>query len=192
MAIKEAIVIGGPNGAGKTTAAVDLLPKTLGISEFINADEIARGLSPFNAAAQEIAAGRLMLKRMHAVAAQGLSFAFETTCASRTHVRFLERCRDAGYRLSLVFLWLPSPETAMTRVARRVREGGHNIPDDIVRRRYRLGLYNMRRIYLPLVDLGIIYDNSDHGRILVAEHHLGTKLIVRDADRWSRIVEATS
>jgi len=189
--MKEVIVIGGPNGAGKTTAAADLLPVTLGIDEFINADEIARGLSPFNAAAQEIAAGRLMLSRMRTMVASGKSFAFETTCASRTHISFLIKCRQAGYRLSLVFLWLPSPEACRTRVARRVREGGHNIPDQVLTRRYVLGMRNMRHLYLPLVDVGIVYDNSDRGRILIAERQPGDKMIIHDDDRWNRILEAT-
>ena len=192
MATKEVIVMGGPNGAGKTTAAADLLPATLGINEFINADEIARGLSPFNAASQELAAGRLMLTRMRAVMTAGKNFAFETTCASRTHIRFLRQCRQAGYRLSLVFLWLPSPEAARARVARRVREGGHSIPDHVITRRYQLGLRNMRYFYLPLVDIGIVYDNSDRGRVLIAEKRPGAELIVRDHDRWNRILEATS
>ena len=134
--MKEGIVIGGPNGAGKTTAASDLLPSTLGIREFVNADGIARGLSPFNPNAAAVAAGRLMLDRFRALAANGESFALETTCSGRTHLLLLRQCRAAGYRLTLIFLWLPSPEFALARVAQRVREGGHSIPHDVVIRRY--------------------------------------------------------
>ena len=144
--MKQLVVLGGPNGAGKTTAAQTLVPKTLGIREFVNADEIARGLSPFNAEATAIAAGRLMVERIHALADAGENFAFETTCAGRGRVRLLRMCRAAGYRATLVFLWLPSVEAALKRVARRVREGGHDVPEDIVRRRYQTGLRNMRTL----------------------------------------------
>ncbi|MSO93220.1 MAG: Zeta toxin family protein, partial [Rhodospirillales bacterium] len=154
--MKDLIVIGGPNGAGKTTMAPRLLPAALGIREFVNADEIARGLSPFNAQGAAFAAGRLMIERIHKLALDGESFAFETTCAERGHIRLLRSCRDAGYRLALVFLWLPSAEAAVARVARRVREGGHDVPRAVVVRRYVAGLRNMRRLYLPLMDGALI------------------------------------
>jgi predicted ABC-type ATPase len=190
--VKDLIVIGGPNGAGKTTAAPDVLPSSLGVREFINADEIARGLSPFNPDSTSIAAGRLMLERMQQLAEVGESFAIETTCSGRAHPRFLRNCKNAGYRLTLVFLWLPSVDVALARVARRVREGGHSIPDDVVARRYVLGLRNMRQIYLPLVDIAVIYDNSDHGRVLIAERRPGAELTVHDPARWQQIVEAAT
>ncbi len=189
--MKELVILGGPNGAGKTTAAQDLLPKALGIQEFVNADEIARGLSPFNPNAAAVAAGRLMVERIRALAAAGESFAFETTCAGRGRVRLLKQCRSAGYRVTLVFLWLPSPQAALERVARRVREGGHGIPDETVIRRYEAGLRNMRHLYLPVVDGALIYDNSDDGRVIIAELVQGTPLVVCDAFRWRMIEEAT-
>src|SRR4051794_15348649 len=119
--MKDVVVIGGPNGAGKTTSAFELLPKALNIHEFVNADEIARGLSPLNpeATATALAAGRLMLERIRTLTEAGHSFAFETTCASRSHVRILRRCRGLGYRVTLLFLWLPSPGAAIARVSRR-------------------------------------------------------------------------
>src|SRR5882724_2526619 len=180
-------MLGGPNGAGKTTAAASLLPGALGIREFVNADEIARGLSPFNPEGTAIAAGRLMIERIQALARAGESFAFETTCAGRGHARLLRMCRDAGYRLNLVFLWLPSAEVALARVAQRVREGGHGIPDDVVVRRYAAGLRNMRRLYFPMVDGGLIYDNSGAGRVLIAERGLDASFVVRDPARWTLI-----
>ena len=189
--MKEVIVIGGPNGAGKTTAAADLLPLHLHISEFVNADEIARGLSPFNPDGTAVAAGRLMLDRIRYLIEANKSFSFETTCAARGHIRTLETCRAAGYLLTLLFLWLPSPEMALARVARRVAEGGHHIPNDVVRRRYAAGLRNMRHLYLPLVDTVLVYDNSDTGGILIAERRPGTPLVIHDAKRWRRIEEMT-
>jgi predicted ABC-type ATPase len=190
--VRELVMLGGPNGAGKTTAAAALLPEAFGIREFVNADEIARGLSPFNPEGTAVAAGRLMIMRMQALVRAGQSFAFETTCASRSYARLLQKCRASGHRLSLVFLWLPSAEEALTRVARRMRDGGHGMPDAVVIRRYAAGLRNMRHLYLPLVDVGVIYDNSDGaGMVLVAERTLERPLVVRDPRRWALIEEAT-
>jgi predicted ABC-type ATPase len=189
--MKEVIVIGGPNGAGKTTAAADLLPRHLHINEFVNADEIARGLSPFNPDGTAVAAGRLMLDRIRYLIEVNESFSFETTCAGRGHIRTLEACRAAGYQLVLLFLWLPSAEAALARVARRVADGGHHIPNDVVRRRYAAGLQNMRHLYLPLVDTALVYDNSDTGGIVIAERRPGAPLVIHDAERWRRIEEMT-
>jgi predicted ABC-type ATPase len=191
MATKEAIVIGGPNGAGKTTAAADLLPPRLHVTEFVNADEIARGISPFNPDGAAVEAGRLMLDRMNALISSGRSFAFETTCAGRGHVRTLRRCHDAGYSLTMLFLWLPSVEMALERVARRVAQGGHRIPDDVVRRRYAAGVRNMRTLYFPAVDTALIYDNSDAGGILIAERRPDAPLVIHDRKRW-RLIEEMS
>ena len=141
--MKDLVVIGGPNGAGKTTAAYDLLPQSLPIRQFVNADEIARGLSPFDPEGSAVAAGRLMLHRMRSLVELGENFAFETTCASRGHPRLLRTARELGYRVTLLFLWLPSPEAAVERVSHRVRQGGHRIPAAVVHRKYWVGLRNM-------------------------------------------------
>jgi predicted ABC-type ATPase len=191
VAVKDTIVLGGPNGAGKTTAASVLLPDRLGIREFVNGDEIARGLSPFNPEGSAFAAGRLMIQRIHALARAGESFAFETTCAGRGHLRLLRMCRAAGYRLVLLYLWLPSAEEALARVARRVAEGGHSVPDEVVIRRYHIGLHNMRHHYLPLVDAALIFDNSDNGTVVIAERQPDAGLVVYDAVRWKQIEKAT-
>jgi predicted ABC-type ATPase len=188
--LKELIILGGPNGAGKTTAAPAILPGRLAIREFVNADEIARGLSPFNPDRAAVAAGRAMLERIRFLVDVGESFGLETTCAGRGHMRLLRQCRALGYRTTLVFLWLPSPKDALARVARRVRQGGHRIPDDVVVRRYRAGLRNMRHGYLPAVDDAIIYDNSDGGRVLIAERVAGAALLVHDRRRWAKIEKA--
>jgi predicted ABC-type ATPase len=202
--MKDLVVIGGPNGAGKTTAAYDLLPQSLAIRQFVNADEIARGLSPFYPEGSAMAAGRIMLDRMHTLVEAGESFAFETTCASRGHGRVLRTVRELGYRVTLLFLWLlflwllflwllflwlPSPEAAVERVSRRVRQGGHRIPADVVHRRYWAGLRNMRDLYLPLADIALIYDNSDNGRVLIAARSPDEPLVIHDEDRWHKIEE---
>ena len=180
-------MIGGPNGAGKTTAAEELVPRELDIREFVNADDIARGLSRFNPEGAAIAAGRLMIDRMKALVRNGESFAFETTCAGRMYLPWLRDCQARGWRVLLLFLWLPTPEAALARVARRVREGGHAIPKDVVIRRWKAGLVNMRNLYLPLSDGAQIHDNSDRTRILIAERTPDAPLVVHDAVRWAMI-----
>jgi len=124
--MKDIIIIGGPNGAGKSSSAPAIIPRRLDIPEFANADEIARGLSPFNPEGTAIVAGRLMIERIQALVRSGESFAFETTCAGRAHAHWLRECKSEGWRLTLIFLWLPTPEAALDRVARRVREGGRS------------------------------------------------------------------
>lgn len=188
--MKEVILIGGPNGAGKTTAAKWLLPRTLGIREFVNGDEIARGLSPFNPDGSAVAAGRLVLARIRALILKGESFAFETTCAGRGHAQLLKKCRHAGYRVTVIFLWLPSVEMAQARVAQRVREGGHNVAAPVVGRRFRAGLRNLRILYLPLAHIAMIRDNSSDGSTLIAERPERGEFIVHDAEKWSHIEKA--
>jgi len=188
--LKDIVIIGGPNGAGKTTAARALLPSKLDVLEFVNADEIARGLSPFNADHVAVAAGRLMIERVRSLLQMERSFAFETTCSGRGYVPLLKRCKAAGWRTTLIYLWLPSPEAALARVAQRVREGGHAIPPETVIRRYWAGIANMRNLYLPLADVAAIYNNSDEGRVLVAERTPEKAFIVHDSRQWSIIERA--
>jgi predicted ABC-type ATPase len=188
--LREIVILGGPNGAGKTTAAGLLLPKSLAVSEFVNADEIARGLSPNNVEGAAVAAARAMIGRMNSLFAQDISFAFETTCSGAGHTAFLKRAKEQGWRISLLFLWLPSPEFALERVAQRVRDGGHNIPKDVVVRRYRKGIENLRDLYLPLADVAAIYDNSDNGPKLIVERLPGGELIVHRQKIWAAIERA--
>ena len=188
---KHVIVVGGPNGAGKTTWAMRRLPDVLTIRDFVNADEIARGLSPFDPESSALAAGRVMISRLSELIAAGHNFAFETTCSGRGHAGFLKKCRANGYRVTLVFLWLPSAEVALARVARRISQGGHRIPDDVIVRRYAAGLRNMRYLYLPLADIALIYDNSDGSDTLIAARHLDGPFMIHDQGRWSQIEEAT-
>jgi predicted ABC-type ATPase len=189
--VKDVVIIGGPNGAGKTTAAPAIVPRRLQIHEFVNADEIAKGLSPFDPERVAVAAGRLLVERIQTFIRSGESFAFETTCAGRAHAHWLRECKAEGWRVTLIFLWLPTPGAALDRVARRVRDGGHAIPKDVVIRRWKAGAANMRNIYLPLSDVAMIYDNSDAERMLIAERMLGVPLVVYDAARWAMIEEAS-
>ncbi len=153
-------IIAGCNGAGKTTASYTVLPEVLGCREFVNADEIAHGLSPFNPSSMAIEAGRLMLQRMNDLMRDGADFAFETTLATRSYVNFIELAHAHGYFVTLLYFWLPSPELAVERVASRVQQGGHHIPTDVVYRRYRNSLRNLTSLYTPVCDFWAIYDNN--------------------------------
>ena len=191
MTEKHIFVIGGPNGAGKTTAAQVLLPDELELFEFVNADEIARGLSPFNAEGVAMAAGRIMIDRMRWLVRTGESFAFETTCAGKQHAVWLKARKEEGWRITLQYLWLPTAEMAIARVARRVANGGHSIPMDVVRRRHAAGIRNMGRLYLPLADNASIYDNSDGRLTMIASRVAGGDVAVHDSVRWALIEEAS-
>lgn len=158
--MRKLYIIAGCNGAGKTTASYTVLPEMLGCKEFVNADEIAKGLSPFNPESVAIEAGRLMLQRMDDLLAEGADFAFETTLATRSYVKFIEKAHAKGYYVTLLFFWLPTPEQAIERVATRVREGGHNIPSEVIRRRYANGIQNLTTLYTPICDYWTIYNNS--------------------------------
>lgn len=164
---RKIIILAGPNGAGKTTFAREYLPKEAGCPVFINADLIAEGLSPFNPALVAIRSGRIMLQMIREHAGRGDSFAFETTMAGRNYARAIPRWQDAGYSVTLLFLSLPTPEIAISRVAERVRQGGHHVLDDVVKRRFVAGRENFETLYKPLVDEWIFYDNTDREPVLL-------------------------
>jgi predicted ABC-type ATPase len=184
-------VIGGANGSGKTTVALSLLPNVLGVYEYVNADAIAAGLSPLNPESMAIASGRLMVERLQSLADAGADFAFETTLAARTFAPFLRHCRSQGYRVNLIYLWLPSPDLAVARVARRVASGGHSIPEDVIRRRYERGRRNLVNLYLPLCDNWIVYNNSRERNEVIAESGEGQEVVIYQPDVWSQILEGT-
>ena len=165
---KSLYIISGCNGAGKTTASYSVLPKMLDCLEFVNADEIARGLSPFNPESVAIEAGRLMLQRIEDLLAKDETFAIETTLATKSYINLVRRAQAKGYQVNVLFFWLRTPELALQRVAERVASGGHNIPEEIVRRRYVAGISNLFRIFIPEVDFWNIYDNSQKTRIQIA------------------------
>ena len=157
------IIIGGPNGAGKSTTAPALLKGTLGVTEFVNADTIAQGLSAFQPEGTAFHAGRVMLERIRFLAKEQMDFAFETTLASLTFAPWIQELKKKGYIFHLVFLWLPNEEFAIARVAERVHMGGHNVPEETLRRRYSKGMGNFFRLYKPLADTWFFYDNSFAG-----------------------------
>lgn len=165
---KHLYIISGPNGAGKTTASYSVLPKILQCKEFVNADEIARGLSPFNPESVAVEAGRLMLSRIKDLLSRNESFSIETTLATRSYFRLVENAHRQGYEVTLLFFWLKSPEQAMERVAERVSKGGHNIPKDIIVRRYYEGIDNLFKIYMPIVDTWVLVNNSETPRSIIA------------------------
>ncbi len=163
------LIIAGSNGAGKSTFAREYLPNEGHCSTFINADLIAAGLSPFDPAKAAMRAGRLMLEEIERHIAARTSFAFESTLSGVTYARRIERWQRSGFRVELVFLWLPSVDTAIARVAARVQQGGHAVAEEVIRRRFRVGWTNFQSRYRPLVDSWILYDNSGETPRLVAE-----------------------
>lgn len=160
MVNKKIVIIAGPNGAGKTTFAREFLPNEAHCQIFINADLIAAGLSPFNPESVSIKAGKIMLKIIKETVKSGESFAFETTLSGITYTHAIPEWQIQGYQVKLIFLSLPNVETAIARVAERVLQGGHHIPEDIIRRRFLSGLINFNNCYKMLVDSWMHFDNS--------------------------------
>ena len=186
MAGKNLYIIAGCNGAGKTSASVTILPEILNCKEFVNADEIARGISPFNPESVAVEAGRLMLQRIEFLLNGDNSFAIETTLATRSYSNLVQRAHQCGFFVQLLFFWLPSPEYAIERVAQRVREGGHNIPNDVIVRRYFAGTKNLFNIYMPIVDSWMIIDNSVNPRVTIAKMNRN-KTDVYDENKFNSI-----
>ena len=182
------VVIAGPNGAGKSTAAPLLIGKRLGIAEFVNADVIAAGLSAFSPESVAFESGRIMLKRLDALAESGVDFAFETTLASRSFAPWIARLRrERGYRFYLSFLWLPSAEMAVQRVAGRVRHGGHSVPPDHIRRRYERGLSNFFKLYAPIADSWEMHENTSPPPVLIAMKDEGRPVHLARPELWASI-----
>ena len=157
---RRILIIAGPNGAGKSTFAREYLPKEAQCQVFVDADLIAAGISPFNPSMAAVRAGRLMLQEIERHVAEHTNFAFETTLSGVMYARRIPRWRQAGFRVEMVFLWLHSVELAITRVAGRVLQGGHDVPEEVIRRRYHAGWSNFEGLYKPLVDAWTLYDNS--------------------------------
>ncbi|MBQ9654703.1 MAG: zeta toxin family protein [Prevotella sp.] len=165
---KNLYIISGCNGAGKTTASYTVLPEILHCREFVNADEIAKGLSPFNPESVAIEAGRLMLKRIDELLEKDETFSIETTLATKSYISLVRKAQAKGYSVKVLFFWLNSPELAMMRVAERVANGGHNIPEEIIRRRYVAGISNLFNLFAKEVDSWVIFDNSENPRKQIA------------------------
>ena len=185
MKDKNIYIIAGCNGAGKTTASFTILPEMINCKEFVNADEIAKGLSPFQPEKVAIEAGRIMLNRINELLSNDESFAFETTLSTKSYRHKIIEAKSKGYTTTLLFFWLQSIELAKERVASRVLEGGHNIEPEVIERRYVNGIKNLFEIYLPIVDNALIYNNSFGKPELLAQKNLGGQLNILESDKFN-------
>jgi len=182
-------IVAGCNGAGKTTASFTILPEMLSCREFVNADSIAAGLSPFNPESVAIEAARLMLSRIQELLESRWDFAFETTLATRSYVSLVKEAQEAGYKVTLLFMWLDSPATAVRRVAGRVAKGGHSIPVDVIERRYFRGIINLVNLYIPICNRWMIVDNETVTPKPIAEGGLDIDNIIFNEYIWGVINE---
>ena len=179
-------IISGCNGAGKTTASYTLLPELLDCREFVNSDEFAKSLSPFDPSAASVSASRYMLRKIWYLLERDEDFALETTLATRSLMKIIQAAKDRGYSVTLLYFWLNSPELAIRRVKARVEAGGHNIPDEVVRRRYVMGLKYFFEDYKDQSDHWILADNSKSPFVVVAEGNK-TETIIRDEQKYEII-----
>jgi predicted ABC-type ATPase len=184
---KKLYIISGCNGAGKTTASFTILPEILDCKEFVNADEIAKGLSPFQPEKVAFEAGRIMLNRINDLLRNNESFAFETTLSTKSYQSKIIEAKQKGYRVTLLFFWLQSIELAKARVRTRVAEGGHFIDEEVIARRYLRGIKNLFDIYLPIVDGALIFDNSEGVHELLADSHFNGLLNIANQQKFNLI-----
>ena len=186
----QVIVIAGPNGAGKTSLAPFLLRDELGVLEYVNADPIAQGLAGFDPASVALTAGRVMLSRLHDLAEQRKTFAFESTLAAKHYAGWIKKLRHDGYAFQLMFLWLQSPDLAVQRVRERVHAGGHHVPEPVIRRRYSAGLRNFSKLYQPLANTWAVYDNSHlPSPMMIAQGGQGAGESIIHDDLWESFQE---
>jgi len=174
-------IIAGPNGAGKTTFAKEFLPRDAGCLEFVNVDMIAGGLSPFAPQKAAFRAGRLVLEKIHSLGKKGLNFGFETTLSGKTYIKLLKDLKKKRYLIHLYFLWIPTVKLALDRIATRVRNGGHDVPELVVRRRFNKSLHHFFKYYQPLIDSWAIYDNSGEKPQMIAFKESGRLEILNHA-----------
>ena len=180
-------VIAGCNGAGKTTASFTVLPEMLNCHEFVNTDEIAKGISPFQPGNVLFGAGKIMLERIKDLIRKKSDFAFETTLAAKSFVKTIIKAREAGYFTTLVFFWLNQPELAIERVRTRVLQGGHDVGTETIIRRYHAGLKNFFYLYTPICDYWLFVDNSSNPFRLIAEGKQGKKIRIYDTQIWEEL-----
>ncbi len=185
MSEKKLYIIAGCNGAGKTTASFTILPEILNCKEFVNADEIAKGLSPFQPEKVSFEAGRIMLKRINELLTENENFAFETTLSTKSYKNKVIEAKERGFRVTLLFFWLQNVELAIERVKIRVSEGGHNIESEVIERRYIRGIRNLFEIYLPIVDGALIFDNSEGQHELLAHKQIDGLLNIMNQDKFN-------
>lgn len=184
---KNLYIIAGCNGAGKTTASFTILPEILNCKEFVNADEIAKGLSPFQPEKVSFEAGRIMLNRINELLELNENFAFETTLATKSYKSKVEYAQEKKYTVTLLFFWLQNVDLAIERVKTRVLEGGHNIKTDIIHRRYKNGIKNLFEIYLPIVDEVMIFDNSAGKPELIAEKIVESDINILNIIKFNKL-----
>ncbi|NDC41285.1 MAG: zeta toxin [Chitinophagia bacterium] len=180
-------IIGGCNGAGKTTASFTVFPEILDCREFVNADSIAAGLSPFNPESVAILAGRIMLARIHELMAEKATFAIETTLSTRSYVSLVRRAQEFGYTVTILYIWLPSPQMAIERVAQRVSKGGHNIPRDVIERRYYKGLHHFFHLFMPICDNWYLVDNAGEELQMIAFGRRNNEQVLRNSELYYEI-----
>jgi len=185
-------IIAGPNGAGKTTASYTILPEMLDCKEFVNADEIAKGLSPFQPEKAAIEAGRIMLKKISELIHQQQDFAFETTLSTKTYIKTIEQAREKGFEVTLLFFWLNTVELAKERVKARVKEGGHDIPKEVIERRYENGIKNLINLYIKTADNWILINNSENPMQIIAEGGRDTTIEISNKAIWNQITQTTN
>lgn len=181
-------IIAGCNGAGKTTASYTILPEILNCREFVNADNIAAGISPFNPESVALEAGRIMLNRINELLEAGADFALETTLATKSYVGFVKKAQQKGYNVTLLYFWLDSPQTAYNRVAKRVSQGGHNIPPDVIERRYYRGIKNLITLYIPVCENWMVVNNKSFPSEIVAKKSKGLEVTIINTDIWKTIL----
>ena len=181
-------IISGCNGAGKTTASYSLLPEMLDCKEFVNSDEFAKGLSPFDPSKASIQASRLMLMKIRYLLKRQEDFAVETTLATRTLLKIVKGAQAAGYTVTLLYFWLNSPDLAVERVRARVEAGGHNIPEETIRRRYNTGIYYFFKLYAPISERWILADNSQIPFRVIAEGSKDEVINIRDEETYNVIL----
>jgi predicted ABC-type ATPase len=183
------IIVAGCNGAGKTTSSFIILPEILHCEEFVNADNIAAGISPLHPESVAFEAGRIMLTRIDQLMQAKADFAFETTLSTRSYVPLIKKAKDAGYTVTLCYFWLRSAQQAKNRVSSRVAKGGHHIPDDVITRRYGRSLHNLTALYTPIADKWLVYNNSDDEPTLVAEGERGYLKEIHQPHIWQLITK---
>jgi predicted ABC-type ATPase len=184
---KNLYIIAGCNGAGNTTASFTILPEILDCKEFVNADEIAKGLSPFQPEKVSFEAGRIMLKRINELLETNENFAFETTLATKSYKSKILEAKSKNYNVTLLFFWLQNVELAIERVKTRVIEGGHNIETEVIKRRYLNGIKNLFEIYLPIADEVMIFDNSEGKHDLIAKKTLETEIDIFSETKFNKL-----
>ncbi len=189
MKDRNLYIIAGCNGAGKTTASYTILPEIIKCKEFVNADEIAKGLSPFQPETVALEAGRIMINRINELLNNNESFGFETTLSTKSYKNKILKAKKQGYTVTLIFFWLNNVDLAKERVKVRVKEGGHNIPEKVIERRFIKGIINLFDLYLPIVDNALIIDNSYGKPQLIAQKFDSEKLTIIDHKKFNQLIE---